>query len=531
MFGSKKKQKEKLISTYYKVKSEAFDFDFIERYFLHNDKLDVLQVISDKTYQDLDLDELFMFADRTTSRVGQQYLYHILRTIPKHKKRCDRFERLIGFFEQNPALKVSILLQLAKLNHHEAYYIPSLFQKPYMTKPTWFWLVQLLSLLSISSVLLVYFFPQLIILLIFILVINYIIHYWNKNNLHQYGGAIRQLLLLNQVAKELLKLNVLPEDHQELSAASKTIDSMGYRMSVFKLEASLQSEIGLLVDYIFEIVKALFLIEPILLFSVLKILDSKRAQLHQVYQFVGETDVAISISAFREGLAYYARPTFTEKQQQIAAREVYHPLLDNYVSNSIELHNKSVLLTGSNMSGKTTFIRTIGINVIAAQTINTCFARELVMPRLKVHSAIRISDDIMSDKSYYFEEVLTIKKMLEESRSGARNLFLLDEMFKGTNTVERIAAGKSVLTYLNGEANIVFISTHDLELAAYLQDTYSLYHFTEVVDHNTISFDYKIKPGSLTTTNAIRILELNNYPPEIIAEAKQLSARIHNSKP
>lgn len=182
------------------------------------------------------------------------------------------------------------------------------------------------------------------------------------------------------------------------------------------------------------------------------------------------------------------------------------------------------------MSGKTTFIRTAGINAILAQTINTCFARELIMPPLKIHSAIRIADDLMNDKSYYFEEVLTIKNMVEASRSGFQNLFLLDEMFKGTNTVERIAAGSSVLTYLNNEDNFVFISTHDLELTEYLKEGFDLYHFTEVVENESIFFDYKLKAGHLETTNAIRILELNKYPIEIIAEAKQLAEHISKIK-
>ena len=92
---------------------------------------------------------------------------------------------------------------------------------------------------------------------------------------------------------------------------------------------------------------------------------------------------------------------------------MYHPLLENWVPNSIKLCEKSALLTGSNMSGKTTFIRTLGINAILGQTINTCFAREFTMPRLRVHSAIRIADDLMSDKSYYFEEVRVVKEMLK----------------------------------------------------------------------------------------------------------------------
>jgi DNA mismatch repair ATPase MutS len=199
------------------------------------------------------------------------------------------------------------------------------------------------------------------------------------------------------------------------------------------------------------------------------------------------------------------------------------------VANSITLIDKSVLLTGSNMSGKTTFIRAIGINAILAQTIGTCFAKECIMPPLRIFSAMRISDDLLNDKSYYFEEILTIKAMVEESQSETQALFLLDELFKGTNTVERIAAGKAVLSYLNKGQHIVFVATHDIELTVYLKDSFDLYHFTEVVENDKIAFDYKLRTGNLKTRNAIRILEINHYPIEVISEAKGLFEIMTNS--
>jgi DNA mismatch repair ATPase MutS len=119
--------------------------------------------------------------------------------------------------------------------------------------------------------------------------------------------------------------------------------------------------------------------------------------------------------------------------------------------------------------------------------------------------------------------------MIEESQSEIQTLFLLDEIFKGTNTVERIAAGKAVLSYLNKGQHIVFVSTHDIELTDYLKDSFDLYHFTEVVEDDKIAFDYKLKEGNLKTRNAIRILELNQYPIEVINEAKILSEKITNT--
>jgi DNA mismatch repair ATPase MutS len=150
----------------------------------------------------------------------------------------------------------------------------------------------------------------------------------------------------------------------------------------------------------------------------------------------------------------------------------------------------------------------------------------MTFPLLKVFSAIRISDDLMNDKSYYFEEVLTIKEMLKESVSGSKNLFLLDEIFKGTNTVERIAAGKSVLSALTKNNNKILVSTHDIELTDMLSEDYELYHFSETVNDKNVGFDYKLKVGKLKKRNAIRILEINDYPKEVVKEAIEIAKEL-----
>lgn len=187
---------------------------------------------------------------------------------------------------------------------------------------------------------------------------------------------------------------------------------------------------------------------------------------------------------------------------------------------------RSILLTGSNMSGKTTFIRTVAINTIFAQTINTCLAKSFSTPKIKIYSVIRIADSLINDKSYFFEEVLVIKDIIKESEESYNKLFLLDEIYKGTNTIERIAIAKSVLSFICKNNNIVFVSTHDVELTEMLTDSYDLYHFTEIVESNQISFDYKLKSGFLKTRNAIRILEINDYPQQITNNATQIAIEL-----
>ena len=526
MFSRQKKIRERFTESFGKVKDDSFNFELIERYFRNKDHTGVLQAVSDKTCKDLDFNELFMFADRTVSKVGQQFLYNTLRTIPFSGDKSDSRETLIEKIGADSGLRLKVQLLLNSLSRDNAFYISSIFQDEHLKKPKWFFIIPLLSFATFLSLLMLPFTPQFIFPLLGLFMVNFVIHFWNKRNLNEYAGSIPQLLNLNKTAKDLLKFDLFTSVDRELPDSIKVIDKVRNRMSFFKLEAKLESDAEILFWAMLEITKSLFLLEPLLLFGVLEQLDTKRKEIERVFCFVGYVDSLISITSLRKGLGVYCLPEISNEFKILSTNGVYHPLIPDCVSNSITVDGKSILLTGSNMSGKTSFIRTIGLNSITALTINTCFATQFSLPRLKIFSAIRISDDLMNDRSYYFEEVLTIKEMIENSRDKVSVLFLLDEIFKGTNTVERISAGKAVLSYLNSGGNIVFVSTHDIELADMLDDTYELYHFSEQVENKTVDFDFRLKTGKLKNRNAIRILEINDYPAEIINEAIEISGEL-----
>lgn len=528
MFDRKRKIKEKLAASYGKVKDDTFAFELIEKYFRNKKRQKQGGILSDKSCNDLDFNELFMFLDRTASKVGQQCLYDRLRTIPAEKENLVEEERLIARLGKDSALRADLLFQLDKLSHSDAYYLTSLFQEEQLKEPRWFFVIRLLSFTNLLSILLLPFNPQLIFLLTALFILNAGIHYWNKNNVYPYLGSIPQLLKMNGVAKVFLKNELFRPFAGEVPKSVAIIDQIRNRLSFFKLSAKLESDMEVIVWAILEFFKILFLLEPLLLFGVLKRLDTKRKEVEELFRFVGEIDCLLSIAALRHGLDSYCLPEFLSDSQSLEMKEVYHPLIINCVSNSLQIHHRSVLLTGSNMSGKTSFIRTIGINAITGMTLNTCFAERFSMPRTHLSSAIRISDDLMNDRSYYFEEVLTIQEMMEKCAEDEPHLFLLDELFKGTNTIERIAAGKAVLSFLAKGKNMVFVSTHDIELADLLKDEYLLFHFSERVDHNTVDFDFKLKDGKLKNRNAIRILQLNGYPEEVIREAIDLSKELDN---
>lgn len=521
----KKKNKGKFLESFGNIKDDSFDFGQIESYFRNKDNSNSLQVLSDKTCNDLDFEELFMFLDRTNSKVGQQYLYNKLRIIPTDSNDFDKQEKIINHFKNDSDFGISTQNQLSKLNEHEAYYISSLFQEEHLQPPKWYFVIRLLSFASLLSLIMLFFNPNIFFVFLGIFIVNFGVHYWNKKNLYRYLGSIPQLLKLNAVACELYKNPLLQEINPNLAQSITIINKMRNRMSFFNLETKLQSDIQTFFWGIFELFKILFLLEPLLLFNTLKQLDTRRKEIEEVFTFVGQTDSFLSTASLRKGLDVFCIPEITVEKQVLVATETYHPLIYDCVKNSIRLNGKSILLTGSNMSGKTSFIRTIGVNIITGLTLNTCFAEEFAMPRVRVYSAIRISDDLLNDKSYYFEEVLTIKDMINKCGTEKLNIFLLDEIFKGTNTVERISAGKAVLSALARD-NMVFVSTHDIELADLLKDEYELYHFSENVNNKSVDFDYKIKEGKLKSRNAIRILQINNYPENVIKEAIEISKKL-----
>jgi len=177
------------------------------------------------------------------------------------------------------------------------------------------------------------------------------------------------------------------------------------------------------------------------------------------------------------------------------------------------------------MSGKTTFIRSIAVNTLLAQAIHTCTASVYQAPPLKILTSIHMSDDLDAHKSYFQAEAIAVLDIINQSPAGnnTKSLVIIDEIFRGTNTIERIAAAMSVLTHLIESKNFVFVSTHDLELAELLGSNNAVYSFEELMQDDRMVFDYKIKEGVLKNRNGIAVLQRLGYPQTIIDAAFKAS--------
>lgn len=515
-----KSTRKSLLENWGKPKNDKYlDFNLINQFFKnHKSPKNVFQIISDNTWEDLDMNEIFRFLDRTTSKIGQQYLYYKLRIITNIPD-INRFGKLTDLFKSDQSLRIKSQLELSKLSSNKAYYFEEIFRSKDVEKSGKIWLFRFLSLAAISSIILSFIYPTWFLVLIPIFFVNLVFHYKNKSSIQLYLNGVGQLATSYRVAKRLSSSEKIRSFYKDFSYL-KNVKSILSKIRFIEWEKKLDSEYALLFWFISEIIKITFNLEPILFYSFQKSLENKKSDLKDLFLFIGEIDAAISCASVQSNNSNYCKPNFINKKE-VFAEEVYHPLIENCIANNLNLENKSLLLTGSNMSGKTTFIRTCSINVILGQTLNFCFAKKLETPFFKIYSSIRISDDLISNTSYYLEEVVRIKELIDASKKDDSCLFILDELFKGTNTVERIAAGKSILSYLNKKNHIVMVSTHDLELTELLkQENFDLYHFSETIENDQLLFDHKIKPGKPKSGNAIKILELYDYPFEIIEDSK-----------
>ena len=500
--------------------SRYFDFDLIENYFLNTiaESSEKLQLISDKIADDLYMNDVFKLIDRTTSRLGQQFLYARLRTIDKDTTALLRQNELAEQMATDQRLRVDTQLSLKKLQKDGSYYYQDLVYAKKINTPSFMPVVYILTVLNILCLIGAFFRPGLLLVFMGIFIINSAIYYWNKKIVDLHASSLKEFIKVFEVAKELDADQALNVHFPEISGLLKQLSPLKRKMIGIKLDNMAEGDMAALGFLLFELIKISFNIEIISFYSIIESVRKQNQLLKRLFIFIGSIDTAISIASFRSSLEYYCTPEFTPTGQMTIER-VQHPLITDCVPNDLHLEDKNLLLTGSNMSGKTTFIRSVGINMILAQTIFTCTASKFAMPYSKIFSSITISDSLLEAKSYYFEEMTIIKNFIAESSGDAPCLFILDEIFKGTNTIERVSAGKAILSYLAKRNNFVFVSTHDTELNELLKTQYELYHFSETIAADELIFDHTIKQGPLLTRNAIRILEINHYPQEIIADA------------
>ncbi|NFA12198.1 DNA mismatch repair protein MutS [Clostridium botulinum] len=279
-------------------------------------------------------------------------------------------------------------------------------------------------------------------------------------------------------------------------------------------------------DYI----KMFFLLDVIKFEKTNLIIGKNKDDLKNIYEFIGTIDCCISIASYRKSLKYYTKPVFVSLHgsKQLEFKDMYHPLIKEPVSNSCEIY-KSILITGSNASGKSTFLKTVAINSILGETIYTCLANKYKSPYFKIYTSMALRDNLTGNDSYYIVEIKSLKRIMENINDKIPCLCIIDEILRGTNTVERIAASSEVLNSIANGNCLCLSATHDLELTSILNIVFDNYHFQENITRDKIIFDYKLYHGISKTRNAIKLLSIMGYNDVIVSNAEKMADNFLNS--
>ncbi len=478
--------------------------------------------IDNATWNDLEMNAIYQRMDHCQSMTGRQMLYRMMHTPEGKSGKVSFYNDLMDLLVRKKESRNKLQLLLRRLNSDHMWYVSQIFMKDLPGKIANPFLFRITPFLAICCIIAAPFYLPSLFGLIIIGFLNTIIHQMYKKELFVYSGSLSDLRSLlftaDKVQSWMNNIEILADEQKQLAADMKQLRPLKKLLRPLILSTGSANELS---DLVNEYINRVFLIDVNIYVRAHEDLRVYRKEIQRVFETLGMLDALTAVASFRCGLPEWCRVSLTNNHK-LEYKQAYNPLLEEPVPNDISLTRDSVLLTGSNMSGKSTFIRTLGINQVLAQSFGFCCAEQAELSVLGIAASIRNEDDLLSGKSFYQTEVERVKQLLDQVQGDQPFMILLDEIFRGTNTIERIAASREVLAYLSNYNGWVIAATHDLELIDLL-DHFRMFHFREFVEDGEMRFDYKLRTGPASTRNAIAVLELSGYPDSIVKNALSLA--------
>lgn len=478
--------------------------------------------IDEITWNDLNMDEIYKRINQGLSTSGEQYLYYMLRDPAVDEAEYDRRKTLIEFMENNSAFRLKLQTIFFKLGRSRRADICNAFspkQNAHFMLPVY--LVLSIAFIAAIVCMLLKIIP--LGYMFILLIINPLVHSLMKGKIEWDLATINYSVSMVYTAKKIQDLKNPPLD----AVLKPMYESLNNLRGILRTGGLSTSS----ADNIVEMINS-FLLLDLITYEYLK---NKLARCHDdifmVHKFLGMVDSAIAVASYRQSVEVYTIPYIDFSDEGSSFFEVFdlrHPLIDNPVSNSIDME-KPILLTGSNASGKSTFLKAAAINAILAQSICTALCSSYASNPFYIFSSMAISDNLSAGDSYYIAEIKSLKRIMDFSAANKRIFCVVDEVLRGTNTIERIAASSEILSALS-DANVLCIAaTHDLELCGLLSGNYAMYHFEEQIQDNEIYFDYILKDGPATSRNAIKLLRIMGLSEDIVLNAENRAEKYSQS--
>lgn len=490
-----------------KLKLESFirpNSRFDAQYHAYRDHYNEQSFIDDKTWSDLNMDTLFHKINFNFTAIGEMRLYATLRGMFKVNQTS-----LINMFKENKVFRLNVSYILSKIGKN----VYPLFPDQMLpTKRNI--LLMFCPLLPFIGFAFIFLIPSKgILICLTFMILNAILSFKLKKS---YDQDLKSIFYTANVIKQSQALSKIE------STPAISVDFTHFKASrrFSGLLARVESQD--MASSIIMFIKLVFMIDYVLFHLIQRSYFKYQEEVMACYDYISILDNHYSIAMYQHTLTHYCYPKINHNINGLQMKSIIHPLLDeeNAIANTIDISNH-ILLTGSNASGKSTFMKAVALNLILAQSIQTATAHSFIYQPGYVMTSMANADDVLSGDSYFMSELKSIRRLFNTHQCNKIYCFI-DEIFKGTNTTERIAASESVLSYLdNQKAYQVIAATHDVELSTLLENTYNNYHFNESIQENSIFFDYKIKPGKANTRNAIELLRITQFPIDIYQRAQQ----------
>lgn len=477
--------------------------------------------IDEITWKDLDMDRVFQQMNHTVSAPGEEYLMYLLRTPRLEENVLKKRDRLSQWFAEQKEQRCSLQMTLSGVSKDRRYSIGEELQFLKKASSISVHKHQLLCASAVICLLVMLFQPVCGFFLFLAAACVNVADYYGGRDRKASAlclGCFKSVLQMMDTAGKVEKYQweELGEYCQSMGLARRNLKrfhrSSHWLFGICSASGSLEAVFA---DWL----RMIFHLDLIWYNKMLREIQEHEEDARVLLECLGGLDCAIAAASIREMLPVWCRPVF-RREMRIQAENLYHPLLRNPVPGSFQLEG-SMLLTGSNASGKSTFLKSAALNAILAQTIFTCPAVSYQAPLCRIITSMALSDNLERGESYFMAEIKSLKRILEAVGKEGALLCMVDEVLRGTNTVERIAASSEILKSLCQKQVFCFAATHDIELTYLLEDCYKNYHFDEEISGRDISFSYELKKGRAVSKNAIRLLSVMGYEEKIVTAAQE----------
>jgi len=526
----KKMLTERLLSQWGQVPDREYldgDFRKIAQYYEKTRIKDPQHIyLDDITWNDLGLEHIYMLLNHTQSSVGEESLYRLLRMPETDQQLLQERDRLAYIFTKDQELRLSLekALHMVGKDRRLAFceYIELLSQQTSGSNTIHYLGIAALVLSVCLMTVLPYHGGLLLIIAIAFQIITY---YRQKASVEDLFVCVANVVRLQRCAQEICgkcHSREITEYQDVLKKASSELEQISRKAMIITTGKVMGgSPLDLLADYL----KMLLHVDLIAYHQIVELVRQKESVIWQMIETVGQLECGLAIASFRQCIEQWCPPELchvTVNGSFLRGEEMYHPLVDRAVPNSIYAE-KCQLITGSNASGKSTFLKVIGLCAVLAQTIYTVPARRYRAPFYQIYSSMTLKDDLIGGESYYMVEIRSLKRILNRGHDDLPVLCFVDEVLRGTNTVERIAASTQILKSMSQMNTLCFAATHDGELTYLLEDCYVNSHFSETITEGDIVFSYKLQPGRAQGRNALQLLGLMGYDETVLQQARKMA--------